>query len=52
MSWSSGSTRVNVDALRTGHGAKGALVGLVIGLVGARMLRNDMTKVLAAAGGR
>jgi hypothetical protein len=47
-----GGTTISVDALRRGRGLKGALVGAVIGLVGSRMLRNDLRKVLTAAGGR
>ena len=47
-----GGTTIVVDALRKGRGPKGALVGAVIGLVGSRMLRNDLRKVLAAAGDR
>ena len=48
----SGGTTITVDALRKGKGLKGALVGAVIGLDGSRMLRNDLRKVLNAAGGR
>jgi hypothetical protein len=46
-----GGTKVSVDVLRTGRGVKGTLLGLFIGLVGARVLRRDLTKVLAAAAG-
>ena len=45
-----GGTTIAVDALRRGKGLKGALVGAVIGLFGSRMLRNDLRRVLAAAG--
>ena len=47
-----GGTTITVDALRKGKGVKGTLVGAVIGLVGRWSLRNDLRKVLAAAGGR
>jgi hypothetical protein len=41
-----GGTSIRVDVLRRGRGAKGALLGLVIGALGARILRSDMQKVL------
>lgn len=47
-----GGTRVSVDVLRMGRGAKGVLVGTVIGLFGSRILRADMATVLAQAGSR
>jgi hypothetical protein len=47
-----GGTDITVDAIRTGRGLKGALVGSIIALVGRRKLRDDMRKVLEAVGGR
>ena len=43
----SGGTRIQVDVVRRGRGLRGALLSSVIGLVGARILRSDMRKVLA-----
>lgn len=51
---SGGGTDVDVQVVRNGIGAKGKLLGLALGLVGARRLRGDMESVLrrAAAAGR
>ena len=46
----SGGTRVEVTAVRIGHGLKGGLVGAAIAIVGRRMLRSDLEKVLVRVG--
>lgn len=44
----SGGTRIDVTAVRVGHGLKGGLVGVAIAIAGRRKLKSDMEKVLAA----
>jgi hypothetical protein len=44
-----GGTRVDVTVIRRGHGLRGALLAPVIALLGSRLLRSDMRKVLARA---
>jgi polyketide cyclase/dehydrase/lipid transport protein len=42
-----GGSTINVDVARHGKGAKGALIAAVLSVAGARMLREDMRRVLA-----
>jgi hypothetical protein len=41
-----GGTAIRVDVRRNGHGPKGLLLGLVLAMVGARLLRGNMHQVL------
>lgn len=49
-----GGTAVEAQVVRIGRGVKGRLLGLVLGLIGARRLRGDTERALAraAAAGR
>lgn len=42
-----GGTQVEVTVVRTGRGPRGVMIGALITLVGSRILRSDMEKVLA-----
>jgi polyketide cyclase/dehydrase/lipid transport protein len=42
-----GGTRVDVTVIRIGRGPRGAVIGAFITVVGRRILRSDMEKVLA-----
>ena len=42
-----GGCQVEVAVVRTGRGARGMLIGLLISWFGVRLLRSDMEKVLA-----
>jgi hypothetical protein len=42
-----GGTQVDVTAIRTGRGLRGKLLGVLLSVLGVRVLRSDMEKVLA-----
>ena len=42
-----GGTQVDVTVVRTGRGLRGMLLGSLLSVFGARVLRSDMEKVLA-----
>jgi len=42
-----GGTRVDVTVVRTGRGMRGRLLAALLSVVGARVLRSDMERVLA-----
>lgn len=44
---SGGGSKINVDVVRHGRGAKGALIDGVISIFGSRMLREDLRRALA-----
>ena len=45
-----GGTRIDVSVLRLGRGVKGRILGITLAVVGARILRSDMQKVLSRIG--